>query len=58
MYFYLKIGKRVFTFGNDRKGRDRRGEELPVTEEHREGEDRRKEDDSCGETPEAEAEED
>lgn len=48
MYIYIKIGKRVFTFGNDRKGEERREKEAPVKDEHREGLERRKEDSASG----------
>jgi len=41
MYIYIKIGKRVFTFGKDRKGVERRRDEAPVEEEHRRCGDRR-----------------
>ena len=61
MYFYLKLGKRVFTFGNDRKDGDRRSmesPESPVADEHREGNERRKnEPEECVESAEVKEEE-
>jgi hypothetical protein len=42
MYVYIKIGKREFTFGNDRKGMDRRKRDAPVEDEQRKGCERRR----------------
>jgi hypothetical protein len=52
MYVYIKIGKHVFTFGNDRKGVERRKEDTPVKGGHRKNSERRKEEPSTGQSVE------
>lgn len=41
MYIYIKIWGRVFTFGSDREGVERRKADMPVPDEHRVDGDRR-----------------
>ena len=53
MYFYLKIGDREFSFGNDRKGKERRNDDKPVQDNHREVSERRKPEPDDGEDVEA-----
>ena len=56
MYIHINIGNFEFTFGKDRKGLERRKEDVPVEEEQRKCKDRRLEEppaDKCaGDTEE------